>query len=169
MIKQSKNHIIIEPNSNGFDKYLIQEIIQEYAKSELLNIIKQRKLFKVVIINKIDNLSYYAQASLRRTMEIFTQTARFILSCNFSSKLIDPIQSRCTVFRFKPVEEKNIKEIVTCALTDQDYQNALKAWISPLLAGSAPFNNPNKNVVRPLGEKYPGFFRDIFAAVCKLT
>jgi len=57
MIKQSKHHIIIEPNSNGFDKYLIQEIIQDYAKSELLNILKNRKLFKVVIINKIDNLS----------------------------------------------------------------------------------------------------------------
>jgi predicted AAA+ superfamily ATPase len=49
MIKQSKHHIIIEPNSNGMDKYLIQEIIQDYAKSELLNILKNRKLFKVII------------------------------------------------------------------------------------------------------------------------
>jgi hypothetical protein len=45
MIKQSKNHIIIEPNSNGFDKYLIQEIIQEYAKSEWLNIFKNNSEF----------------------------------------------------------------------------------------------------------------------------
>ena len=52
MIKQSKHHIIIEPNSNGFDKYLIQEIIQDYAKSELLNILKKRRLFKIVVINK---------------------------------------------------------------------------------------------------------------------
>jgi hypothetical protein len=51
VIKQSKNHIIIEPNSNGFDKYLIQEIIQEYAKSELLNIFEQSKLFKIVVNN----------------------------------------------------------------------------------------------------------------------
>ena len=43
MIKQSKHHIIIEPNTNGFDKYLIQDIIQDYAKSELLNIFKNRK------------------------------------------------------------------------------------------------------------------------------
>ena len=99
MIKQSKHHIIIEPNSNGFDKYLIQEIIQDYAKSELLNILKHRKLFKVVIINKIDNLSYYAQASLRRTMEKYSNTCKFILISDQLSKIIEPIRSRCLIIR----------------------------------------------------------------------
>lgn len=99
MIKQSKHHIIIEPNSNGFDKYLIQEIIQDYAKTELLNILKHRKLFKVVIINKIDNLSYYAQASLRRTMEKYSSTCKFILISDQLSKIIEPIRSRCLMIR----------------------------------------------------------------------
>jgi len=99
MIKQSKHHIIIEPNSNGFDKYLIQEIIQDYAKSELLNILKHRKLFKVVVINKIDNLSYYAQASLRRTMEKYSDTCKFILISDQLSKIIEPIRSRCLMIR----------------------------------------------------------------------
>ena len=99
MIKQSKHHIIIEPNSNGFDKYLIQEIIQDYAKSELLNILKHRKLFKVVVINKIDNLSYYAQASLRRTMEKYSNTCKFILISDQLSKIIEPIRSRCLMIR----------------------------------------------------------------------
>ena len=99
MIKQSKHHIIIEPNSNGFDKYLIQEIIQDYAKSELLNILKHRKLFKVVVINKIDNLSYYAQASLRRTMEKYSSTCKFILLSDQLSKIIEPIRSRCLMIR----------------------------------------------------------------------
>jgi replication factor C subunit 3/5 len=99
MIKQSKYHIIIEPNSNGFDKYLIQEIIQYYAKSELLNIIKHRKLFKIVIINKIDNLSYYAQASLRRTMEKYSDSCKFILISDQLSKIIEPIRSRCIMTR----------------------------------------------------------------------
>ncbi len=40
LIKQSKHHIMLEPNNNGFDKYLIQEIIEEYAESEILNILK---------------------------------------------------------------------------------------------------------------------------------
>jgi replication factor C subunit 3/5 len=99
LIKQSKNHIIIEPNSNGFDKYLIQEIIHEYARSDVLNIFKQNKQFKIVIINKIDNLSYIAQASLRRTMEIYSNTCKFILVSDQLTKIIEPIRSRCILFR----------------------------------------------------------------------
>ena len=110
MIKQSKHHIIIEPNSNGFDKYLIQEIIQDYAKSELLNILKNRKLFKVVIINKIDNLSYYAQASLRRTMEKYSNSCKFILISDQLSKIIEPIRSRCLMIRVPLPSDEQILE-----------------------------------------------------------
>lgn len=99
MINQSKYHIIIEPNNNGFDKYLIQEIIQEYAKTENLTIFKYKKLFKIVIINKIDNLSYSAQASLRRTMEKYADTCKFIFICDQLSKIIEPLRSRCLLIR----------------------------------------------------------------------
>lgn len=112
MIKQSKYHIIIEPNTNGFDKYLIQEIIQDYAKSELLNIIKYRKLFKVVVIDKIDNLSYYAQASLRRTMEKYSNTCKFILISDQLSKIIEPIRSRCLMIRVPLPSRYNIVETI---------------------------------------------------------
>jgi replication factor C subunit 3/5 len=110
MIKQSKHHIIIEPNSNGFDKYLIQEIIQDYAKSELLTILKNRKLFKIVVINKIDNLSYYAQASLRRTMEKYSDTCKFILISDMLSKIIEPIRSRCLMIRVPLPSNEQILE-----------------------------------------------------------
>lgn len=113
MIKQSKNHIVIEPNSNGFDKYLIQEIIQEYAKSELINILKQRRLFKIVIINKIDNLSYYAQASLRRTMEKYSNTCKFILISDQLSKIIEPLRSRCLLIRIPlPTNEQILETLL---------------------------------------------------------
>lgn len=98
-IKQSKFHIVIEPNSNGFDKYLIQEIIQNYAKTELLNILKHKRLFKIVVINKIDNLSNTAQASLRRTMENYADTCKFIFICDQLSKMIEPLRSRCIEIR----------------------------------------------------------------------
>ena len=111
-IKQSKNHIIIEPNSNGFDKYLIQEIIQNYAKTELLNILKYKKLFKIVIINKLDNLSYYAQASLRRTMEKYSDSCKFIFISDQLSKIIEPIRSRCILFRIPLPNNKQIFETV---------------------------------------------------------
>jgi replication factor C subunit 3/5 len=113
MIKQSKHHIIIEPNTNGFDKYLIQDIIQDYAKSELLNILKNRKLFKVVVINKIDNLSYYAQASLRRTMEKYSNKCKFILISDQLSKIIEPLRSRCLLIRVQlPTYEQILETLL---------------------------------------------------------
>ena len=113
LIKQSKYHIIIEPNSNGFDKYLIQEIIHEYAKSEVLNILKKNKHFKVVIINKIDNLSYIAQASLRRTMEKYSDICKFILVSEQLTKVIEPIRSRCILLRIAlPTHEEILEGIL---------------------------------------------------------
>ena len=111
-IKQSKYHIVIEPNSNGFDKYLIQEIIQDYAKTELLNILKYKKLFKVVVINKLDNLSYYAQASLRRTMEKYSDSCKFIFICDQLSKIIEPLRSRCILLRTKLPSAEQILDIL---------------------------------------------------------
>ena len=112
-IKQSKYHIIIEPNTNGFDKYLIQDIIRDYAKSELLNILKNTKLFKIVVINKIDNLSYYAQASLRRTMEKYSNTCKFILVSDQLSKIIEPLRSRCLLVRIElPTREQMLNTIL---------------------------------------------------------
>uniref|UniRef100_A0A6C0J633 AAA+ ATPase domain-containing protein n=1 Tax=viral metagenome TaxID=1070528 RepID=A0A6C0J633_9ZZZZ len=106
IIKQSKCHIVIEPNNNGFDKYLIQEIIQDYAKTEILTILKYKKLFKIVVIDKIDNLSYYAQASLRRTMEKYANICKFIFISNQLSKIIEPIKSRCILIKV-PLPQNN--------------------------------------------------------------
>ncbi len=68
--------------------------------------------FKIIFLDECDALTKEAQQALRRTMENYTLTTRFCLSCNFSSKIIDPIQSRCTVFRFKPLEKEQMFEIV---------------------------------------------------------
>jgi len=68
--------------------------------------------FKILFLDESDALTREAQQALRRTMEMFTQTCRFILSCNYSSKLIDPIQSRCSIFRFKLLSKEDIAEIV---------------------------------------------------------
>jgi replication factor C small subunit len=68
--------------------------------------------FKIVFLDESDALTPEAQQALRRTMEKFSGVCRFILSCNYSSRIIDPIQSRCAVFRFKRLTEKGVSEYV---------------------------------------------------------
>ncbi len=65
--------------------------------------------FKIIFLDESDALTPEAQQALRRTMEKYASTTRFILSCNYSSKIIPPIQSRCAIFRFKPIEKEKMK------------------------------------------------------------
>jgi replication factor C subunit 3/5 len=111
-IKQSNYHIIVEPNNNGFDKYLIQEIVQEYARRQMLNIFKTKKQFKIVLVDCVDNLSYYAQASLRRTMEKYVNNCKFILLSNQLSNVIEPLRSRCLCIRVPLPSNETIFEAI---------------------------------------------------------
>ena len=76
--------------------------------------------FRIVFLDEVDNMTKDAQNALRREMEMYTKTASFILSCNYSSKIIDPIQSRCAIFRFSPVKGNQIIERLEFIAKDEN-------------------------------------------------
>ena len=87
---------------------IIREKVKNFARTKALGSVP----FKVIFLDEADALTQEAQQALRRTMENYSGTCRFILSCNYSSKIIDPIQSRCAIFRFKLLEKKDIEKVI---------------------------------------------------------
>ena len=70
--------------------------------------------FALIILDECDQMTGPAQTALRRIMEIGSRTSRFILICNQSSKIIEPIQSRCAIFRFSRVDRQAMKDQLQC-------------------------------------------------------
>lgn len=77
--------------------------------------------FRIIFLDEVDNMTKDAQHALRREMEMYTKTASFILSCNYSSKIIDPIQSRCAIFRFAPINSSDITERLAYICDEENF------------------------------------------------
>ncbi|KAF0394058.1 replication factor C subunit 3/5 [Gigaspora margarita] len=109
-IISSKYHIELTPSDVGnYDKIVFQELLTEIAQTQQIDAdAKQR--FKVVVINEADEITRDAQAALRRTMEKYMSNLRIILCCNSTSRIIEPIRSRCMLIR---VPLPSIDEIST--------------------------------------------------------
>lgn len=112
-IMQSNYHIIIEPTSTNHDKYILQEIIKQYAMHKSFNIFKTNRKFKTIVIYNIENLANNSQAALRRTMELYARTCRFVMICNNLSKIFDPLRSRSRIFCVPLPSSNDINNILT--------------------------------------------------------
>jgi len=97
----------IEMNASderGID--VVRHKIKEFARTAPIG----DAPFKIIFLDEADALTADAQAALRRTMEMYSKSCRFILSCNYVSRIIEPIQSRCAVFKFRPVPPEAMKK-----------------------------------------------------------
>ena len=100
---------ILELNASderGID--VVRGKIKDFARTVSLGDVP----FKIIFLDEADSLTNDAQNALRRTMELYVNATRFILSANYSSKIIEPIQSRCSVFRFRPLKEEEVREML---------------------------------------------------------
>ena len=103
--KMAPNSTYLELNASdarGID--VIRTYIKDFAKAKPPIDIP----FKMLILDEADNMTSAAQQALRRTMERYTKNCRMILICNYSNKIIPPIQSRCVVFRFSSLNDEDI-------------------------------------------------------------
>ncbi|HII15095.1 MAG TPA: replication factor C small subunit [Nanoarchaeota archaeon] len=93
-------------DDRGID--VVRNTIKDFAKTRAIGNFP----FKIIYLDECDSLTKEAQQALRRTMENFVSGTRFILSCNYSSKIIDAIQSRCAVFKFRPLEANELLPVI---------------------------------------------------------
>jgi replication factor C small subunit len=89
-------------DERGID--VVRGRIKDFARSMALG----DASWKLIFLDESDSLTSEAQHALRRTMESTSGVTRFILSCNYSSRIIEPIQSRCAVFRFVQLQERDV-------------------------------------------------------------
>jgi len=100
---ESYQQYILEMNASderGIDD--IRTKVKEFARARVVGSVP----FKLIILDEADNMTSDAQQALRRMMENFTATSRFILIANYGSKIIEPIQSRAALFRFVPLSKE---------------------------------------------------------------
>ena len=110
------------------------------------------KRWKIVILDEADYLTPNAQAALRNLMETYSKTTRFILTCNYVEKIIDPIQSRCQTFGITPPGKKDVAERLVNVLNEKEVQYDVKD-VAAIINSSYPdirraINSAQSHVVK---------------------
>ncbi|KAJ9067050.1 Subunit of heteropentameric Replication factor C (RF-C) [Entomophthora muscae] len=107
---------------------VVREQIKDFASTQLI----QKGGFKLVILDEADAMTNAAQSALRRVIEKYTTNVRFCIICNYVSKIIPAVQSRCTKFRFAPLEEDLVTDRLN-QVVDTEKVNITESGKSALL------------------------------------
>ena len=86
---------------------------EEKLKCLLKKIILPEKCHKIIILDEADSMTSAAMQAMRRTMELYSSSTKFVFICNNSSKIIEPIQSRCSMMRYGRLNGDDIKKQIT--------------------------------------------------------
>ena len=137
---------------------------------------------KVIILDEVDSMTKTAQQALTRTMELHSATTRFALACNYSSKIIEPIQSRCAVLRFSRLDNADVHERVMAVIKAEnvDYtddglesllyiaEGDLRNALNTLQATSAGYGTVTaKTVFKVIDQPHPTVVEDIIRECSK--
>ncbi len=139
---------------------VVREKVKDFARTKSLGKVS----FKVIFLDEADALTPEAQQALRRTMENYSASCRFILSCNYSSKIIDPIQSRCALFRFKPLEKKDIEKHLI-KIVEEENLTITPESISMIYEGSEGDCRKAVNILQSTASISPSVTPDLVSTV----
>ncbi|CAK5113770.1 unnamed protein product [Meloidogyne enterolobii] len=166
---------------------LISFKIKEFARIAVSSSYSASKTsippLKIVILDEADAMTGPAQSALRRTMENETQTTRFFLICNYVTRIIEPLTSRCAKFRFKPLSEEAQKErLLNISIAEEINfdENAIEQLVSisngdlrksitlmQSMACSAVNNSISVEDVKEMSGEIPGKLMEEFIDVVK--
>lgn len=117
------NHVLTSAQLNASDDRGIDVVrgqIKAFASTR--NVFStQKDTFKLVILDEADAMTQAAQAALRRVMEQYTRNVRFCIICNYVNKIIPAIQSRCTRFRFSPLDRAQVERQIDSVIAAEQY------------------------------------------------